>query len=97
MVFGVEALKALVTLILGLVLLEELKHIYRALLRAILSYVHRAQGDIELASISLKEALHSGIEYRSISPIMYCLPAALLAADAGHIGRAIELYSLAQL
>jgi tetratricopeptide (TPR) repeat protein len=77
--------------------LEEMKHIYQALLLAMLSYVVRAQGDGQSACDYLIEALHSGIEYRSISPIMYCLPvAALLAADAGHTERAIELYSLAQ-
>jgi tetratricopeptide (TPR) repeat protein len=77
--------------------LAELKHIHLALPRAILSYVVRAQGDRQLAPDYLISALVSGIEYRSIYPIIYCLPAAaLLAADDGRPQRAIELYGLAQ-
>lgn len=72
-------------------------HIYHAIPLAILSYVLRAKGDIELARNYLSDALRSGIECRSISPIIYCLPAAaLLAADKGHSERAVELYGLAQ-
>jgi tetratricopeptide (TPR) repeat protein len=77
--------------------LTEVKHIYQANPRANLCYVVRAQGDGEPARDYLLDALRLGIEHRSISPIMYCLPAAaLLAADDGNRMRAIELYSLAQ-
>ena len=78
-------------------IMAEVKHIYRALPGAILSYVLRAQGDDTLARDCLIDALRSGIETHSISTIMYCLPAAaLLAADDGQPLRTIEFYSLAQ-
>jgi predicted ATPase/DNA-binding CsgD family transcriptional regulator len=78
-------------------LLAELRYVYQALPRANLCYVVRAQDDGKLARDYLASALRSGIEFRSITPIMYCLPvAALIAADEGHPERAVELYSLAQ-
>lgn len=77
--------------------LTQLKHVYRVNPRANLCHVARAQGDSDLARDYLLDALRSGIEHRSISPIMYCLPpAALLTADDGNHTRAVELYSLAQ-
>lgn len=80
----------------SIAVLTELKHIYQANPQANLCYVFRAQGDGDLARDYLLDALRSGIENRSISPIMYCLPsAALLAADDGDRRRAVELYGLA--
>jgi predicted ATPase len=78
-------------------LVAKVMYYYQALPRAILSYVFRAQGDDKLARDQLIGALRLGIEYRSISSIMYCLPAAaLLAVDDSQPSRAVELYSLAQ-
>jgi len=77
-------------------LMEEGRIMYHAIPKAILCYVVRAQEDGNLAREYMAYALLSGVESSSILPIMYCLPAAaLLAADADHIERAIELYSLA--
>jgi predicted ATPase/DNA-binding CsgD family transcriptional regulator len=77
--------------------LKEVKHIHQARPQANLYYVLRAQGYGGAARDYLLEALRSGNEYRSISPIMYCLPAAaLIAVDDGNYARATELYSLAR-
>lgn len=77
--------------------LAEQKHVYQALPRAVLSYVSRSLGEGQAARDYLLSALRSGIEYGSIMPLMICLPiAALIAADEGRPGRAVELYSLAQ-
>jgi tetratricopeptide (TPR) repeat protein len=77
--------------------LAELRHVNRGLPQAILSYVVRAQGKTKLAHEYLVSALRLGIELHSIRTIKFILPAAaLLAADDGHTGRAIELSSLAQ-
>jgi hypothetical protein len=77
--------------------LTELGHIFHAVPRAILSYVARAQGNDQLAREYLANALRTGIGFRSISPIIYCLPvAALLTAGDGNAEYAAELYSLAQ-
>ena len=77
--------------------LAQQQHVYQALPRAILSYVGRALGEGHPARDYLLSALRSGIEYRSIMILIYCLPiAALIAADEGHPERAVELNSLAQ-
>ncbi|MFZ0545767.1 MAG: LuxR C-terminal-related transcriptional regulator [Candidatus Promineifilaceae bacterium] len=77
--------------------LAEQKHVYQALPRAVLSYVSRALGEDQAARDYLLMTLRSGIEYRSIMPLMICLPlAALITADEGRPERAVELYSLAQ-
>ena len=81
----------------SVVVMEALSHVYRALAQAVLGYVLRAQGEIELACHSLLDPLRVGIELRSISPILISLPiAALLTADAGRPERAVELYGLSQ-
>jgi tetratricopeptide (TPR) repeat protein len=78
-------------------LLAELRYVYQALPRANLCYVVRARGDGKSAHNHLEGALRSGIEIHSMTPIMYCLPAAaLLAVDDGRLERAMELYGLAQ-
>ena len=77
--------------------LAAVKHIHLSLPQAILSYIARGNGDIQLSGDYLKRALRSGIEYRTIYPILYSLPiAALLAADDGRTLQAIELYGLAK-
>jgi tetratricopeptide (TPR) repeat protein len=89
--------KAVDYLLISVSLLAELRYVYQALPRSNLSHVIRSQGDHQLARDHLERALRSGIEFRSTTPIMYCLPvAALLAADEDRPERAIELYSLAQ-
>ncbi len=81
----------------GIVLAEEVQHIYQFVLQANLSYVARAQGDRELAHAYLITALRSTADARSITPMMHCLPAAaLLAADSKNSEKAVELYSMAQ-
>jgi ATP/maltotriose-dependent transcriptional regulator MalT len=76
---------------------EEAKHMTRAIPRAILFYVVRAQGDSTQARDYLADVLHSTMEVHSVLPIVYCLPAAaLIASDNGQSERAIELYSLAK-
>jgi predicted ATPase/DNA-binding CsgD family transcriptional regulator len=78
-------------------LMAGLRYVYQALPQANLCYAVRAIGRDKSARIHLEDALRSGIEIHSMTPIMYCLPvAALLAADNGRFERAIELYSLAQ-
>lgn len=77
--------------------LAELKHIHLALSQAILGYLARAQGDGQLAKDCVVKALVSGIEYRSIYPVIYCLPlTALLIAESGGPARGLEIYGLAQ-
>jgi hypothetical protein len=74
-----------------------LGHIFQVVPRAILGYLLRAQGDGQMAREYLATALHSAVDHRSITPLMYGLPiAALFAADEGHIERAVELHTLAQ-
>jgi ATP/maltotriose-dependent transcriptional regulator MalT len=76
---------------------EEAKYMNRAVPRAILCYVVRAQGDSTQAREYLASVLRSTIEFRSILPLIYCIPAAaLITADNGQSERAIELYSLAK-
>jgi DNA-binding CsgD family transcriptional regulator/tetratricopeptide (TPR) repeat protein len=78
-------------------LVEEAKHMNRAVPRAIQCYVARAQGDSHKVREYLTNVLRSTIEFQSILPFIYCLPiAALIAADDGQSERAIELYSLAK-
>lgn len=92
-----ELAKAVDYLLKSVSLFAGLKHVYQALPRSNLSHVIRSQGDHQLARDHLESALRSGIEFRSMTPIMYCLPiAALLTADEGRPERAIELYGLAQ-
>jgi predicted ATPase len=89
--------KAVDYLLKSVSLFAELRYVYQALPRSNLSHVIRSQGDHQLARDHLESALRSGIEFRSMTPIMYCLPvAALLTADEGRPERAIELYGLAQ-
>ena len=78
-------------------LLSELRYVYQGLSLANLCYVLRAQGDNQEARRNLARALQSGIEFDSMTPIMYCLPvAALFAVDEDHPKRALELYGAAQ-
>lgn len=78
-------------------LLAELHYVYQGLARANLCYVLRAQGDGRAARRHLAQALHKGIEFGSLTPIMYSLPvAALLAVDEGQTERAVELYGAAR-
>jgi predicted ATPase/DNA-binding CsgD family transcriptional regulator len=78
-------------------LLSELKYIYQGLSWANLCLVLRAQQKRQAARRNLARALQSGVEFGSMTPIMYSLPvAALLAADDDRSERAIELYGAAQ-
>ncbi|MCO5193648.1 MAG: tetratricopeptide repeat protein [Anaerolineae bacterium] len=84
-------------LLQSVAVLAELKHVYHSILKAVLSYITRVQGDMRLSRHYLAAALHAAIEAGSVSPVMYCLPAAALhAVDMGDVERAIELYSMAQ-
>lgn len=77
--------------------LAEHQHIYQVLPLAVMSYVIRAEGDGNLALQYLLSALRFGIGKGSITPLLYCLPAAaLIVADDGRLERAIEIHTLAQ-
>ena len=79
------------------VLMAVVGYVYQALPQANLSLAARAQGDGEKAREALASAVRSSLEYRSTTPLMYCLPAAaLLAADVGDRARSMALYGLAQ-
>lgn len=78
-------------------LMAEANYVYQALPRANYCMLLRAQGDGNKARDNLAGALRSCLDYRSTTPIAYCLPvAALLAADDGDYKRSIELNSLGQ-